>query len=301
MLDVLLQPGIYVGIIVLAFVLKRSGLVPDTAFSVTSRVMTNLTLPCAILSTFTAMEVDYSLLAMIAVGICMNLMTLAVGFAASHGRYRSDRGFNMINFSGFNLGCFAMPFMQSFFTPTAVAAAYLVDAGNSIMCTGLNYSIVSSLEGENRPDFRQVIKQLLTTIPFVTYLFALFIWFTGIQIPVFFREFFATAGGANPVIAMVTIGFGMNIRMNRAYIRRICGTVAGHFLGGALIALITVFLLPLPGALKRVVVILCFAPISAMTPIFTERLREDVELSATVNSVSILVSIVAMTVLQNVL
>jgi predicted permease len=54
------------------------------------------------------------------------------------------------------------------------------------------------------------------------------------------------------------------------------------------------FLLPLPVDARMVVVMLLFAPIASMMPVFTERAGLDVELSALMNSVSIVVAIVVM-------
>lgn len=57
------------------------------------------------------------------------------------------QAFNIINFSGYNIGCFTLPFIQSFIGPAGVVATCLFDAGNSVMCTGATYSIAKAAAG----------------------------------------------------------------------------------------------------------------------------------------------------------
>jgi ACR3 family arsenite efflux pump ArsB len=54
------------------------------------------------------------------------------------------------------------------------------------------------------------------------------------------------------------------------------------------------YLLPFPVEARLVVVMILFAPIASMMPVFTGRARLDVELSAFMNSVSIVIGIIAM-------
>ena len=63
-------------------------------------------------------------------------------------------------------------------------------------------------------------------------------------------------------------------------------------------ALLVWHFVPVDGDLKKALVLLSFAPIAAVAPAFTEKLGGDVELSATTNTISVIVSIVLMTTLQ---
>ena len=57
------------------------------------------------------------------------------------------------------------------------------------------------------------------------------------------------------------------------------------------------FLLPFDRALKKTLVILLFSPLASFDPIFTEKCGGDVGLSSEINSISIIISIVCMTLL----
>ena len=53
--------------------------------------------------------------------------------------------FYVFNLAGYNIGCFTLPFAQSFLGPFAVVATCMFDVGNSIMCTGGTYALTSGL------------------------------------------------------------------------------------------------------------------------------------------------------------
>ena len=60
----------------------------------------------------------------------------------------------------------------------------------------------------------------------------------------------------------------------------------------AMLALAYYFLLPFPLEVRQTLVILAFSPIGSAVPGFTEELKGDVGLSCSINSLSILISIV---------
>lgn len=68
-------------------------------------------------------------------------------------RDRNTRILHLMNLCGYNVGCFALPFLQGFVGPYGVALACLFDVGNSLVATGGGYAVAESLlrEGERRP------------------------------------------------------------------------------------------------------------------------------------------------------
>ena len=68
---------------------------------------------------------------------------IGLGLLLSRGRSAGERALYMLNLPSWNIGAFALPFLQSFLGEQAVMAACLFDVGNSIMCTGGSYAPVS--------------------------------------------------------------------------------------------------------------------------------------------------------------
>ena len=66
----------------------------------------------------------------------------------------------------------------------------------------------------------------------------------------------------------------------------------------AVFALACYFLTPFSLIIRQTLVVLCFAPLSSLAPIYTDRCRSDTALASFTNSVSIAVSLVAMLALS---
>ena len=49
----------------------------------------------------------------------------------------------MLNFSGYNIGAFTLPFIQNFLGSFGVIAICMFDVGNSISCTGGSYALTT--------------------------------------------------------------------------------------------------------------------------------------------------------------
>lgn len=147
--SVLVKVVSFIAVIVVGYLLKRVGFFRAEDFRLIAGLVLKVTLPCAIISNFTRIDVDAALFVLVLLGLGCNLVTVAAGWLASKRGDSAEQAFNIINFSGYNVGCFALPFLQSFVSPMGVVAACIWDTGNSIMCTGATYSIAAAVAGKN--------------------------------------------------------------------------------------------------------------------------------------------------------
>ena len=150
--SVLVKVVSFIAVIVVGYLLKRVGFFRAEDFRLIAGLVLKVTLPCAIISNFTRIDVDAALFVLVLLGLGCNLVTVAAGWLASKRGDSAEQAFNIINFSGYNVGCFALPFLQSFVSPMGVVAACIWDTGNSIMCTGATYSIAAAVAGKNEAD-----------------------------------------------------------------------------------------------------------------------------------------------------
>ncbi len=153
--DVLVKAAAFVAVILAGYLMKRGGLFKKEDFHVLSKVVIYITLPSAIISNFSKMTIDYSLLLMCLIGIFCNLVTVAAGYLANIRRSGEYKAFDMLNVSGYNIGNFTMPFVQNFFGPVGFAVTSLFDAGNAVMCTGLTYTAASAAMAKRAEDHDQ--------------------------------------------------------------------------------------------------------------------------------------------------
>lgn len=295
-LTVLTKAIAFIFIIVMGYALKKKGFFAAKDFYLISRIVIRITLPCAIISNFSNLTMDNSLLFLCVIGILANLVMVGIGFLTNI-RSDGDRtAFDMINLSGYNIGNFTLPFVQSFLGPVGFAATSLFDAGNAVMCTGVTYTLASLAKGSGeKASPSSVVRSLLSSLPFDAYVIMTILAVCKIPLPSVVISFASTVGGANAFLALLMIGIGFEIHMEKEKLNRIIRLMVIRYGVAVVFALGAFFLLPFPIPVRQAMTIVAFGPISSVATAFTGRIGGDVELSSAVNSLSIVLSIITIT------
>jgi len=295
-IEVLTKATVFIAIIVMGYLLKRKGFFKASDFRIISKIVLNITLPCAVISNFNNLKIDMSLLFLIFIGIICNLVTVGAGYLVALKKSDDEKAFNMINFSGYNIGCFAMPYVQSFLGPIGVVATCLFDAGNSLLCTGGTYSIASAVaKTDGKTTLSSFIKKVFSSIPLNTYIIMLIVSYFNFQIPKPIIMFTDTVGAGNGFLAMLMVGVGLELNLKRSQIGKIVQTLSIRYGISIIMAFIFFIFLPFSLEVRQVLAIIVFAPVSAVSIAFTEKCNGDVGLASAINSSSIIFSIIVMT------
>ena len=292
--DVLLKAFGFVFIIIAGIVFRRIGLFHKDDDRILSKIVLNFTLPCSVINAFSGFDMELSLLGVVALGILTNLALSFFGKTMA-GKDRKKQAFNYINYSGFNIGCFTMPFVQSFLGSFGVAVTCLFDTGNAIMCTGATYAIASGLVGGEKQSFKAFLKKAFSSAPFVSYLVMLVLSLFHFRFPDPVYQVTSAVAQANAFLCMFMIGLMFEVHLSRSQVLAVVKTLSLRLLLCCAMALAIYFLLPFGAAVKQVLVLVCFSPVSAMGPVFTDRLHLDKGLAGVINSVSIPISVLILT------
>lgn len=228
-------------------------------------------------------------------GLITNVFMIAVGYSVSLRDSRQGRVFNMINLSGYNVGNFTLPFVQSFLGPVGFAATSLFDAGNAVMCTGITYTVASIAAGKGSPSLKNVAKSLFSSLPFDAYVIMTILAILKISLPEVVVSYAQTVGNANAFLALLMLGIGFEIRLRKEQTARLFRLLALRYGIGLLMAVAAYKLLPFRLEIRQAMALVALGPVSSVGPAFTERLGGDVELASAVNSISIVTSIVLIT------
>lgn len=297
MSEVLGKAFAFILIIVVGYVLKKKGFFHADDFYLLSRIVLRITLPAAIVSNFSKISMDNSLLFMTVLGLGANIALVAVGYLVNLRKTKMDKAFDMLNISGYNIGNFTLPFVQSFLGPIGFATTSLFDAGNSVMCTGATYTLASMVVGsEEKASVKNILRSLFSSLPFDAYIIMTILAVFRVQLPSVVTSFASTVGGANAFLALLMIGIGFEIHMDKDKISEIIKLMVLRYGTALIFAMAAFFLLPFPLEVRQALAIVAFGPVSSVSPAFTGRLGGDVELASAVNSLSILLSIVAITI-----
>lgn len=294
--DVLLRAFSFVFIILAGILFRRIGLFKKDDDRILSKIILNFTLPASVINAFATFDMSPSLLFVVAMGILANLAHSFFGKALA-GKDRTRQAFNYLNFSGYNIGCFTMPFVQSFLGASGVAITCLFDIGNAIMCTGANYAIASNIVGGEKQGFKSFLKTALTTVPFVTYLLMLPLGLLHFRFPQPVYTVASAVAQANAFLCMFMLGLMFEVHLEKSQILTVAKVLACRVSLSAVMALAIYLLLPFDQMIRQVLVMVCFSPISSMAPVFTDRLNLDKGLAGVINSLSILISVLIITIL----
>lgn len=291
MLKVLIQAISFIGIIILGFFLRRIGFFEERDFKVLSKIVIRITLTAAIVINFNGKNLDLSLFTMSLISLLfgINLITISILINSN----KEDKAFAVINTAGVNIGNFVLPFAQSFLSSNSIVSLCLFDAANGIFCLGGTYSVAKSvLNKENKISLINLLKPLSKSVPFITYVIMIILCLLHINLPDVVINLATIIANANAFLAMLMIGVGLKLNINKSQLSSILKVLSVRYIVALIFVIISWFYLPLPIYSKQVLVLLLLGPIASAAPGFTNEANLDYELSCSVNSFSILISIV---------
>ena len=294
--DVLMRALAFVAIIAMGYGLKRMGFFQAKDFYLLSKIVIKITLPSAIITNFSKISMESSMLILCVFGLACNGLLLAVAYCMNLKKPGNQKAFDMLNLTGYNIGNFTMPFVQSFLGPIGFAATSLFDAGNSVMCTGITFSLASAVNGgEEKSSVKTILRTLVSSVPFDAYVIMTILAALHLRLPKVVTLFAETAGNANAFLALLMIGIGFEIHMDKEKIAEILKILIVRYGIGLAFSLGFFFLLPFSLEIRQALALVVLGPVSSVRPAFTGKLGGDVELSSAINSLTIVVSIVAIT------
>lgn len=296
MAEVLMKAGSFVAVIIMGNLLRRAGFFKEEDFYVLSKIVLRITLPAAIISNFSGIDLKPSMLVMTLLGFCGGILYISMAFIMSIGKDRDEWAFNTMNLPGYNIGNFTMPFAQGFLGPMGVVATSLFDTGNAFICLGGSYSAAVMIKEKNtRFSILPVMKTLLKSVPFDAYLLMTVLSLLHLALPAPITTFTGVIGNANAFMAMLMIGVGFKLNGDSSQLGKIMKILAARYSAAIALALVFYFLLPFGMEYRQALTILALSPMSSAAPAFTGNLNSDVGLASAANSISVVISTVLIT------
>ncbi len=278
--------------IVLGYLLKYKGFFGPTDYKILVKIVLNITMPCAVLVSFASYKPDLSLLVIVGLSFGMNWVMLLLALLFSRKYPKNTRAVWLNCVPGYNIGCFAMPFVQSFLPSAGLISTCLYDLGNAMMCNGTTYAISKNiLSGSKGLNIKSTVKTLLHSVPFISYFTMLIITLLNIPIPAVVVNFATPAANANAFLAMFMVGMMLDLRIEKSIAKEVVGMLILRFSAAILAASAFYYLLPMSVEIRQALAITAFAPVSMVSTAFTPQAGGDPAVAACVNTFSVLISI----------
>lgn len=297
----LLKPLSYVIVIALGYLLKRAGFFGRDDHRLISKIMINITLPCAIVQAFDGFVREGKLFLIVGIGFLCAFLPMLVMYLATGRDKTRLRAYRMLNIGGYNIGCFSLPLVQVFFGSTGAVAACMFDTGNAIMMTGGSYAMTSTLlhtGGETKESAKDILLKFLKSTPFDTYMVMILLAALDVPMPQLLFELTRPAGQANAFVAMLMIGMMFEPAGDKALLKETARELLWRYAFAAIFALAVYLCTPFELVIRQTLAVICFAPLSSLAPIYTDRCHSDTALASFTNSASIAVSLVLMLALS---
>ncbi len=291
MIDILARAACFAAVILLGAALRRAGFFRREDFHLLSRIVINITLPAAIITNLSGKELELSLLLIILAGFLYGVILMAAAWFLNRRRGSEAQAFAVLNSTGVNISNFVLPFAQTFLGPAGVMTISLFDVGNGMTCLGGSYSVAEMIREKRKGfSFRPILLTMVKSVPLVTYLVMFLLAVLHIRLPGPVLNLAEIIGGANAFLAMLMLGIGARIDAER--IREVMRILGPRYAIGLVLGVLSFFLLPVPEAYRRAMLIPFLGPVVSAAPAFTARMKGDYELASAVNSFSIVVSTV---------
>lgn len=297
MADTLSRAGCFMAIIALGYFLKKHKFFPDSAFEVLSQLVIKVTLPATIILNYAGKTFDLSMLSIVLISLGANVCYMLIILFIERKETEEERAFDVINTPGYNIGTFTLPFVQSFMGPTGVIATSLFDTGNGFISLGGSYSIASMIKSKKHFSLWFIGKTLVKSLPFMTYIVMLTLSLLHLSLPNVLLEFFGIIGNANAYLAMLMIGVGFHLEMDKEHLGHIAKILVVRYGFAVLVALFCWFVLPFTSEVRKALVLLSFSPTASASISWTANLDGDTGMASALSSVSILCSMVIMLLL----
>ena len=292
---ILMRAGSFMAVIILGYVLTKVGFFKEEDFYVMSKIMVKITLPASIIVNFSQTKMEPSMFLLCLLGFGGGILYMALGWIMG-GKDPDEKGFQILNLSGYSIGSFTMPFTSSFFGPAGVVVTSLFDTGNAVIALGGSYSIGAMVKNrEKKFSFIPLCKTLLCSVTFDAYLFMYILYWLHLSLPAPVLNIAQLVANANAFLAMLMLGVGFKLSGDRTQMSKIVKMLGVRYGVAVLTAAAFYFLLPFSLEYRKALAVLVFSPIAAAAPAFTADLKGDINLASAVNSLSIIISMFCIT------
>ena len=296
MVDIIIRASFFFGMIVLAYVLKKAGVIKKSDAEALGRIIMNITLPAAILSSFRTYVFDVSMMLLTLAGFLSTIFMSALGYLISMRKSRDERIFYMLNLPAYNIGNFTLPFVSGFLGAVGTVATCLFDMGNSPMSVAINAVITQIAVGDmmsHRRAFRSLLS-VFTRPAFDAYIIMLIFSALPVSLPDRVFEFAGLISPANGPLAMIMIGLMLEFRLDKSKLKEVVVVNVLRLLLAVAIAFLFFKFAPFPYEVRKAVAITAFAPISSASPAFVAEMKGDVALVGFASTVSIALALILM-------
>lgn len=283
-------------IIAIGYILKKTNVLTEENGEVIAKIIFNLTLPAVILKITTTITFEITLILLPLINIIYGLIIVFIGFIVFKKYPRNIKGILLMSIIGFNVANFSFPLIEGIWGISGLQLIALVDAGNAFTIFVVCYTIGSIFSKKNdleKLDFKGISKNLIRSIPLLSYIIALSFNFLGISFPVFLTDLLDIISRANSPLALLLLGIFLNFKFQKNEWWMIGKSLLIRYSFGLTVGLLLFFLLPVAlfDTLFRIIILISLIlPVGLAVIPFSVEMEYDKKLISMIANLSIIIS-----------
>lgn len=276
--------------------IKKKGLFTVEDGHTISKIIVYITLPAAIIIGFRQVAVNQVFFFIILFSLCANTLLVLLSGYIWRNQVPVKQSTMMFGTTGYNIGNFALPFVQSFL-PAAIPLLCVFDIGNALMVSGGSSVIVAKMTGNKHHPMglRTVLKQLFSSPPFTIYVVMFFFTLFQFDMPQQVISIASLLSSGNGFLSMFMIGLYMEIHISKKDCLDAFRILRLRYLFSTVLAVACYVLLPFPTLAKQALVLAVFTPVSSLCAINAVKFGARESIVGFLSSASIIISLIIMT------
>ncbi|MEN8905925.1 MAG: AEC family transporter [Clostridiales bacterium] len=279
-------------IIGLGYISKKTKIVKESDGEGIARIIFNFTLPALVLTAFSNVKIDVSLLLLPVINILFALFMTFIGMFLFKNMNIRDKGMSIMLIAGFNIGLFAYPIIEMIWGNEGLKYFGMFDVGNAFIVFGTNYiiaNIYSNSMGE-KIDYKKILKKVFTSIPFLTYILALFMAVFQLSLPGILKNMVLIISKANMPLSLILLGIYLTFNLNKENIKKMLKILMIRYGFGIVFGVLMFLIFPF-GELFRITLLLgLIMPISLAVIPYSVEFNYDKSFVGTINTFTIIIS-----------
>ncbi|MGI2252462.1 AEC family transporter [Staphylococcus cohnii] len=288
-------------LIALGYTLKRINYFKANDSQVFSTLVLNVTLPSLVIVNLNGASLDFSLsvlpILMILYGVIAKV--IVIWFFLKYDNH--IRGTVGMMTASLNIGLFAYPLVEAIWPKTGMIYFGMADIGGAVIMFGVTYFVGSyfSSAGDNF-DFKYLGKNLLKSVPLMTYIIMFILNMLNIHFPEPVIKFFSVLSGANMPLSMILLGLMLNFSIDKRFLPIALKYLGLHYGLGVIAGLLVYFFLPVDNnMIKTTLQVAWLLPVGvAIIPYSIQFKYKTLPLVGMVSNLTILISIIILYIYQ---
>ncbi|MEX6275082.1 AEC family transporter [Staphylococcus saprophyticus] len=288
-------------LIALGYTLKRINYFKANDSQVLSTLVLNVTLPSLVIVNLNEAKLDVSLsilpIMMILYGVITKVIIVWF-FIKSDNQIRGATGMMM---ASLNIGLFAYPLVEAIWPETGMIYFGMADIGGAIIMFGVTYFVGSYFSsGGDSFDFKYLGKNLLKSVPLMTYIIMFILNMMNIHFPDPVIDFFSVLSGANMPLSMILLGLMLNFSIDKRFLPIAIKYLVAHYGLGIIAGLLVHFFLPVNDEMiKTTLQVAWLLPVGvAIIPYSIQFKYKTLPLVGMVTNLTIVISIIILYIYQ---